>query len=260
MDLVLHLHPAPERPGAAVQTLAHSSRPPRRRILTVYTKGDLVPSRRARHSSGIPGRGRGRQGIDRLLDRCAPICPSEHSNTIPTTSAPSRCASLSSNICARRPSSCWGRAALLLHRRGRGVPRSRAAGVHSSHAFRRAGVAEGDRDRPLRRHHQGDRRPRPRRLEELIGDAGVPRLLGQSRCRTGARTPTALTRSASPPRPRRPHEPCPELLEILVCPKCKGELEYREPPEALVCHACRLVYAVEDGIPIMLIDEAKPLS
>ena len=51
----------------------------------------------------------------------------------------------------------------------------------------------------------------------------------------------------------------PELLEILVCPKCKGNLEYRTEPESVVCHACRLVYAVEDGITIMLIDEAKPL-
>jgi len=51
----------------------------------------------------------------------------------------------------------------------------------------------------------------------------------------------------------------PELLEILVCPRCKGDLEYRQDPESLVCHACRLVYAVEDGIPIMLIDEARPL-
>lgn len=51
-----------------------------------------------------------------------------------------------------------------------------------------------------------------------------------------------------------------ELREILVCPKCKGALEYRtEPAEALVCHACRLIYPVEDDIPIMLIDEAKPL-
>ena len=50
-----------------------------------------------------------------------------------------------------------------------------------------------------------------------------------------------------------------QLLEILVCPKCKGELEYRQSPESLVCHACRLVYAVDDGIPIMLVDEAKPL-
>ncbi len=50
-----------------------------------------------------------------------------------------------------------------------------------------------------------------------------------------------------------------DLLDILVCPKCKGELEYRtEPQEELVCHNCRLIYAVEDDIPIMLIDEAKP--
>lgn len=48
-----------------------------------------------------------------------------------------------------------------------------------------------------------------------------------------------------------------DLLEILVCPKCKGELEYRtDPAEQLVCHKCRLIYAVEDDIPIMLIDEA----
>jgi uncharacterized protein YbaR (Trm112 family) len=52
----------------------------------------------------------------------------------------------------------------------------------------------------------------------------------------------------------------PELLEILVCPKCKGELAYtREPDEELVCHQCRLAYAVEDDIPIMLIDEARAL-
>jgi uncharacterized protein YbaR (Trm112 family) len=49
------------------------------------------------------------------------------------------------------------------------------------------------------------------------------------------------------------------LLEILVCPKCKGDLEYQREPEALVCHACHLRYEVRDGIPIMLIDEAKPV-
>lgn len=47
------------------------------------------------------------------------------------------------------------------------------------------------------------------------------------------------------------------LLEILVCPKCKGELEYHADKEALDCHACRLRYEVRDDIPIMLIDEAK---
>jgi uncharacterized protein len=51
----------------------------------------------------------------------------------------------------------------------------------------------------------------------------------------------------------------PDLLEILVCPKCKGSLEHRTAPtEALVCHPCRLIYAVEEDIPIMLIDEAQP--
>lgn len=50
------------------------------------------------------------------------------------------------------------------------------------------------------------------------------------------------------------------LLEILVCPRCKGELEYREQEGALRCHACKLEYPVREGIPIMLIDEAKPLA
>ena len=50
----------------------------------------------------------------------------------------------------------------------------------------------------------------------------------------------------------------PELLEILVCPKCKGELEHREEENALLCHECRLRYAIEDDIPIMLIEEAEP--
>ena len=49
-----------------------------------------------------------------------------------------------------------------------------------------------------------------------------------------------------------------ELLDVLACPKCKGELEYREGDNQLVCHACRLIYAVKDDIPIMLIDEAQP--
>lgn len=52
----------------------------------------------------------------------------------------------------------------------------------------------------------------------------------------------------------------PQLLEILVCPKCKGELEYRQQDSELVCLSCRLRYAIRDGIPIMLIDEAKPLQ
>ena len=51
----------------------------------------------------------------------------------------------------------------------------------------------------------------------------------------------------------------PQLLSILVCPKCKGELEYRQNEPSLVCHACRLKYPVRDDIPIMLVDEASPV-
>jgi hypothetical protein len=52
----------------------------------------------------------------------------------------------------------------------------------------------------------------------------------------------------------------PELLEILACPKCKGEIRLSESRDGLICDRCRLVYEIRDGIPIMLIDEAKPLS
>lgn len=51
----------------------------------------------------------------------------------------------------------------------------------------------------------------------------------------------------------------PQLLAILVCPKCKGPLDRREHDSTLVCAACRLAYPVRDDIPIMLIDEASPL-
>ena len=51
-----------------------------------------------------------------------------------------------------------------------------------------------------------------------------------------------------------------KLLEILVCPKCKGELEYTKKPEAFICHKCGLKYPVEDDIPIMLIDKAEKLD
>jgi uncharacterized protein YbaR (Trm112 family) len=50
-----------------------------------------------------------------------------------------------------------------------------------------------------------------------------------------------------------------ELLEILVCPSCKGELEYRPEESALICHACRLRFPIRDNIPVMLLDEALPL-
>lgn len=52
----------------------------------------------------------------------------------------------------------------------------------------------------------------------------------------------------------------PWLLELLVCPRCRGELRHEQSPEALVCERDRLRYEVRDGIPILLIDEARPLD
>ncbi|HVP66135.1 MAG TPA: Trm112 family protein [Anaeromyxobacteraceae bacterium] len=52
----------------------------------------------------------------------------------------------------------------------------------------------------------------------------------------------------------------PELKEILACPKCKGDLEFHEEKNEIHCPACRLVYEIRDEIPVMLIDEARPLA
>lgn len=51
-----------------------------------------------------------------------------------------------------------------------------------------------------------------------------------------------------------------ELKKILVCPKCRGDLELHEEIQEIHCLACQLVYAIDDDVPVMLIDEAKPLS
>ena len=51
-----------------------------------------------------------------------------------------------------------------------------------------------------------------------------------------------------------------ELLDILACPKCKGPIALNKAGDGLTCSSCALLYAIEDDIPIMLIDEAKPLS
>lgn len=56
-----------------------------------------------------------------------------------------------------------------------------------------------------------------------------------------------------------------KLLEILACPKCTGDLDYKTDPEndkngTLTCHQCKLVFRVEDDIPIMLLEEADELD
>ncbi len=48
-----------------------------------------------------------------------------------------------------------------------------------------------------------------------------------------------------------------ELLEILACPKCKGDVKSDELKNGLICEKCSLRYRVKDDIPIMLIEEAE---
>jgi len=50
-----------------------------------------------------------------------------------------------------------------------------------------------------------------------------------------------------------------ELLEILACPKCKGEIRLNDAGDGLICDACRLMYPIKEDIPVMLIDEAVKL-
>lgn len=49
------------------------------------------------------------------------------------------------------------------------------------------------------------------------------------------------------------------LLDILVCPLCKANLEYRKAEAELICKPCKLAFPVRDDIPVMLEDAARPL-
>ncbi len=51
-----------------------------------------------------------------------------------------------------------------------------------------------------------------------------------------------------------------ELLEILACPKCKGEVVLTAAGDGLTCAGCKLQYPIKDDIPVMLIDEATSLA
>ena len=51
-----------------------------------------------------------------------------------------------------------------------------------------------------------------------------------------------------------------ELLDILACPKCKGDVHLTDSQDGLVCTPCKLMYPIRDDIPVMLIDEAIPLE
>lgn len=51
-----------------------------------------------------------------------------------------------------------------------------------------------------------------------------------------------------------------KLLDILVCPLCKSPLVYQKTAQELICKADRLAFRIEDGIPVMLADEARKLT
>ncbi len=51
-----------------------------------------------------------------------------------------------------------------------------------------------------------------------------------------------------------------KLLDILVCPVCKGPLTYKKSDQELLCYGCRLAFPIRDEIPVMLEDEARQLT
>ena len=51
-----------------------------------------------------------------------------------------------------------------------------------------------------------------------------------------------------------------ELLDLLACPRCKGELTLAPGETGLICPVCAVVYPIRDGIPVMLVEEAAPLD
>src|SRR5260370_24419838 len=83
-----------------------------------------------------------------------------------------------------------------------------------------------------------------------------------SRWRKRARGKAWSSTLASGTYPREGNEMpiAPELKDILACPKCNGELEFREDAHKIISRACKVVYRIEDDIPVMLVDEPKPLQ
>jgi uncharacterized protein len=94
----------------------------------------------------------------------------------------------------------------------------------------------------------------------------VALMVGRPSCRPDAKAgtearPTALIIRSRATGEFGDHMPInQELLEILACPKCKGDLRLTEKEDGLICDKCKLLYEIKDDIPIMLIEEAKPLK
>jgi uncharacterized protein YbaR (Trm112 family) len=50
------------------------------------------------------------------------------------------------------------------------------------------------------------------------------------------------------------------LLEILICPQCRGKVRFDEKSNGIICDQCKLLYEIKDNIPVMLVEEAKRIS
>lgn len=51
-----------------------------------------------------------------------------------------------------------------------------------------------------------------------------------------------------------------ELLDVLACPKCKGDVRVSKDGAYIICDACKLLYEIREDIPVMLVDEAKQVE
>ncbi len=66
--------------------------------------------------------------------------------------------------------------------------------------------------------------------------------------------------NSPPPQDRPQDRPDPKLIEMLVCPKTKQPLEWDKNNNELISRAAKLAYPIRDGIPIMLVEEARPID
>lgn len=51
-----------------------------------------------------------------------------------------------------------------------------------------------------------------------------------------------------------------QLLEILICPQCRGKIRFDEKLNGIICDQCKLLYEIKDDVPVMLVEEAKQIS
>ena len=101
----------------------------------------------------------------------------------------------------------------------------------------------------------------PKTLARLLvlGGLGAGGWLAYRRLTRGAPEPSDGWSAGTPPTPAPPQD-IRDLLPILACPNCKGPLRLSDDEQQLICDQCKVAYAIEDGIPVLLPDSGKPIS